>query len=73
MSLTIIACKDCKGKIETDFSRGVTKRFCDECLKKRRRLSMNHKNVAQRAQRLYPKLLINLTKNYILFVEGVKP
>ena len=71
MSL-IIKCRDCQASNIVESSRGCYKKYCDDCLAKRSRISKNKKNVAQRAQRLYPKMLINLTKNYILFLEGVK-
>ena len=71
MSL-LIKCRDCREGVITEVSRGAYKKYCDECLVKRKRISSVKKNVSQRAKRIYPKLLINLTKNYIIMMEGIK-
>ena len=74
MSLTYtIKCRDCPNTIEIENGKGTAnKRYCDPCLAVRKKISSVKKNRYQRAQRVYPVMLRNLTKNYILFMEGVK-
>lgn len=65
-----ILCKQCKcNELESDHA---SKRLCDECVKYNKDNYKQKKNRYQRAQRIYPKMLINLTKNYIIFAEGIK-
>ena len=71
MSL-LIKCIDCPNEMEVDLSRGVRKKICDDCLKVRHRNSMNIKNRKYKSKRHYAKVFTNLTKNYILFVEGIR-
>ena len=72
--LLIVICKDCKvTEIEIpENSRGVYKKYCDVCLEERKKQSANKKNRYQRAKRIYPIMLRNLTKNYIYFSQGLR-
>jgi len=68
-----IKCRDCTNLIEIENGKGTANRiYCESCRVIKRKIASNRKYVVMRAKRVYPSMLINLTKNYILFMEGVR-
>jgi len=69
-----IKCRKCKiNTFEINiYAKGATKQICDDCKRIHRSQTSKRKIRNNRAKKIYPKLLVNLTKNYIIFAEGIK-
>ena len=61
-------CKDCS--IEFEFN--TNRQYCESCAETRKKNQYkNHKRKAK-TRLIYGQMFINLTKNYVYFVEGLK-
>jgi hypothetical protein len=73
LSFIVIQCCKCGNDLEVELgTRGGMKKYCDACVIKNKNDYKQKKNRYQRAKRIYPTLKRNLTKNYIIMMEGIK-
>jgi len=46
--------------------------WCAECVEQRRREQQTRKNHKKKTTLIYNRMLVNLTKNYVYMIEGLK-
>jgi hypothetical protein len=70
LSLLVRPCIGCKVILDPRFTKA--RKYCPDCKDKRQLQKQTALNHARATKRTYGRMFVNLTKNYILFIEGVK-